>query len=576
VPACRSLFLVVVAWCSFATALPIDAHAQTEAQGTLLAQSLNLRYGKTVDSCKPGPAFYCSGVLVRSIPKGAGDATDPSPEEASRNVVALSYLRADAHVVGLPTAVGFVVPERDDALAQGQAYTAWCVYVFATSLGTRSDHGCGMPGAAASGSGDPGSCAALGIVDDGQWLKYFLDHNSDLAAQCSFSAMAPPQFLASVQSRRDPRVAAKLEIPNALIIRGWPLGYSAALPIQAFYYTAGNNDGRSAAMQYRKAYYTATALKVPVLRLDLSRTASVFAYDLADNPDHDFGHPIDENIANALNARYQDDKMDACPNGEPAFYCSGVLLRIVKPGGGFEVWDNSPVAHDLGSVSFGYIRRDMKISKTPWNGADGFVSGYIIHDGDSAANLGRPPTYHCFYPYDADTQGGVNPATDHGDPARKSAGCAPLLNPPAGAAWPTPGVDNDLATCPIVKLTTAAAWVADFAKEPHDYDLCSFSVIDAGQFAVALEAQRLLQSTKWANGWTEFLIKVWPDHSPDLIPIQAFFYAAGQAAGLPQAQGDQVDFCRATNTLIPIVKFDILAKDGNVFSYQRSDQLDCL
>jgi hypothetical protein len=548
--------------CALVATLAPYAHAQTEAQGTLLAQALNLRYGKTAPYCSPGAAYYCDGVLVRSIPENAGDATDPTPDEAARNVVTLAYLRADAKVTKLASNAGFVVPDFNDAQAHGQPYQPYCVYAFAPSLADRNDHGCGMPGAAPAGQSDPSSCNALGIVNDQQWLAYYLDHGSDLSRQCSFSVLAS-QFAAALAVRQLPQVAAHLAAPDTVLIRGWSLGYSASLPVEAFYYVDGNPDGRAAAMQYRKAYYAATARKVPVLHMDLSKAASVFAYDLADNPDHDFGHPIDENIANELNARFKDAR-DRCPDGSASLNCSGVILRMAKPGGGYEIWDNSPTAHQLGSVSFFFLRSDASDTVLPWNGAYGTVSGYLIHTPEESLQSGKPLDYECIFPLDAGTQYNI--------PDRKSAGCAPLLSPPAGKDWPKVGQDADLASCPVEGIVTAQQWLANLQQVVYGNKACSFSVIDADAFNTALAAQRLWNK----HSWNELLIAIWPDHSPDKVPIQAFFYNSSQNGGLQQAQADQVDFCRDTGILVPIVQLDTAAQDGNVFSYRRSDQLDCV
>jgi hypothetical protein len=349
------------------------------------------------------------------------------------------------------------------------------------------------------------------------------------------------------------------------------LGYSPSLPIEAFFYVHGKAKGRTAAMGFRKAYYTATGRKVPVLQLDLTKSASVFDYDLADNPDHDFGHPIDEDIANELNARYQDDKSDICPNGKPGYWCSGILMRVTLPGPGYEIWDNTPLAHELGSVSFFYLRKDLTHA-IPFSPDDDHGSGYLLHTPSTAAALGKPLSYNCIYPTDAFTEHGLDPATDHGVSPRKSAGCAPLKDPPKGVTWPVAGKDADLSSCRLEGIDTAQAWVTAFHPTPY-WQLCSFSTVDATNFSIGLQAQRLLNRTDW---WNELLIGLWPDHSPAALPIQAFFYSPSYAHGLSQAQQDQVDFCRATDQLLPVVRLNMSAAHGEVFAYLRSDQLDCL
>ncbi|TGZ35258.1 hypothetical protein EQ875_01537 [Photobacterium damselae subsp. damselae] len=79
---------------------------------------------------------------------------------------------------------------------------------------------------------------------------------------------------------------------------------------------------------------------------------------------------VNASILDDLNSRFH-NTVDSCSGGTPAYYCSGVLIRATGEGYGYYPWNPSPSATELGSVSFSYLRNDIKIIKLFHN--NGFV-----------------------------------------------------------------------------------------------------------------------------------------------------------------------------------------------------------
>ncbi|MDE1174174.1 MAG: hypothetical protein PW790_10980 [Parvibaculaceae bacterium] len=232
-------------------------------------------------------------------------------------------------------------------------------------------------------------------------------------------------------------------------------------------------------------------------------------------------------IANELNARYQ-NVTDTCPGGTPAHYCAGIVIRSTVYSASYESWDPSPIALQMGSQSFSYLRSDLGIS-TIYH-----ASGFIFTDTNTAAAQHRFLEYRCIYPTDAGT--GVN---DTGY------GCRSGL------------YTGDINSCDTLNVTTADQW--------HLTTNCSFSTKDAKKFSTSLEATR-----KYNKKWNELLVAVWAPGVPDKLPIEAFFYTT--STGLTEAQSYQKDFCASKAArLVPIVAI-IFSNNPSIFSYRDSDQ----
>lgn len=106
----------------------------------------------------------------------------------------------------------------------------------------------------------------------------------------------------------------------------------------------------------------------------------------------------DEDILITLNTRYQNTVADS--DGNPAYYCSGILLSVDNP------WQGG-VSSANGAVSFSYIRQDMAITKLYSD-----VVGYIFKDQESAITEGA--TINAYYAYELDAVTDAHPDSSLG------------------------------------------------------------------------------------------------------------------------------------------------------------------
>ncbi|MFJ2993975.1 hypothetical protein [Pandoraea sp. NPDC087047] len=108
------------------TLLALPAHALSGADTAYL---INQRYRATPSKCFVGsPAFECSGVLIRTAPRGdnSGNFWRLGPDDVAAGYATLSYLRIDQPGANPPDSVGFVMTDRPAAASAGQPYELMC------------------------------------------------------------------------------------------------------------------------------------------------------------------------------------------------------------------------------------------------------------------------------------------------------------------------------------------------------------------------------------------------------------------------------------------------------------------
>lgn len=252
-----------------------------------------------------------------------------------------------------------------------------------------------------------------------------------------------------------------------------------------------------------------------------------------------------------LNAKYKNNVVQ-CSNGTPAYYCSGVLLRAVDHSTNFKFWDYGSQATKLGSVAFTYIRFDVG-SKTLNSNRK---SGFILKDQTSALAAGKALSLRCVFPFPTESLD-----------VRADNGC--------GFAPKDAQLSTDLANCAklAVPATTAAAWLKNF--KDHDSlpkNQCSLSTVVAAQFKASLEAHKLVDAV-WTAKPMEVLIQTWDENKPENLPLEALFYDTATPAKLVDAQKFQRQYYIATSLYLPIVSLNMVAANGNVFSFSAADQV---
>ena len=546
----RSVTICALALCLLACSTnkaPVHEVSSASVAEHQLVDNLNARYQNTVAQCNGGtPAYYCSGIILRtSTFSPSFDFWTHSDPAGRLGSLTFSYIRRDIDSNGSDLGSGFIFSDQETALAENKAPTVRCIYPFqaGTQDSGRPGFGCGFASTTtANQETDLSTCATLATpaITAQLWKENFVRFGSNARNQCSLSTQVASQFQASLEAHN--LVTALATTRNELLIATWREEAPGQLPIEAFFYN-GSTGGLLNAQALRHAWFVKTSQRLPIVRMNFSAAdRNIFTTNEADQVDG-------WDVANQLNARYN-DTADNC-NGQAAFYCNGVFIRMTTYGSDFHSWNPNPNTQT--AVSFSYLRRDLKMTHGVFMGS--IEQGFAFTDASHFGQQGvYPLSVLCSFPYDAQTY------------MRLEKGCGASGSYPANS-----GICNDQG------ITTLAAWRAHFnavpVSEPRYQHQCGFRV-DPDSFAVSLIARENPDVELSTARHNEILIDRWPQNIPAQLPIEAFVYVYDEtrALGLAGAQFIQRDFYRQTGQSIPVVRIAFRTGGDNIFSYAPADQ----
>lgn len=255
-------------------------------------------------------------------------------------------------------------------------------------------------------------------------------------------------------------------------------------------------------------------------------------------------------VATRLQARYLDTRASCNTTSQPAFLCSGVLLRALKYPNSSPIWNPNPSAF---AVSFSYLRRDAKFREFLWGYSHGFIFTPVLQAGTA-----YKPEVLCSFPVDGDSW------------QRPSNGCG------AHNSYRAESI-----ACSALGITTAEQFVAYYRQgaNPDQWHMrqCVLTVngrdaASANAFYQGLRAQTLLNSV----GHNEVVMSKWPANIPAQLPIEAFFYVpGGDGTGLTGARADQQAYFNATGLRKPVIKVTLpqnLVSQDAAFTFDSADQ----
>ncbi|WP_330986022.1 MULTISPECIES: HvnC protein [Enterobacterales] len=257
-------------------------------------------------------------------------------------------------------------------------------------------------------------------------------------------------------------------------------------------------------------------------------------------------------IATYLNEDYNTKSENCGSTSEPAFLCSGVMIRAALPGTGYHVWDPSPSAQTTGGISFSYLRVDDNSLQFVHNEASGFIFyPYFYAPTGMDTNI----DVLCSFPLDADT---VN---------RGNKGCGTHTG-----NYPTSG------PCQPQGIMTAQQWYANGTSMDGQ---CGFDVSDASSYNTAdafiqsINARALLTESQRSEQ-NEIRLKTWSANMQDTLPVEAFWYIEGDVDALTNAQYNQTDFYDSTTNhlVVPVIMVTPPSSTSGsyVFTYRDEDQ----
>ncbi|MFJ2527733.1 hypothetical protein [Pseudomonas helmanticensis] len=248
--------------------------------------------------------------------------------------------------------------------------------------------------------------------------------------------------------------------------------------------------------------------------------------------------------AQLLNKRYQNTTAE-CAGANPAYFCSGVLVRGSNPTAKF--WKYGEVAQKLGAVSFVYLRNDLGMRTVPG------ANGVVFSDSFTAIGNGLSLEVLCAYPF-------AFPST------------ATLSNFGCAALSATQHL-QDVSSCADVGVSDAPAWLAHFQQQGQlPEKQCSLSSLDPAQFKASLLAHQGLDDS-WSARPNKVQIKNWDREAPGLLPVQGLYYDMTQPGALLGAQKDQRDYFIATGEWLPILRMNLTQAPGAVFGFDLKEQV---
>lgn len=243
--------------------------------GETAAAQLNGWYQRRDADCGSAtrPAFLCSGVTLRGTVSSPNYLPwDPSPDGLKKGGLSASWLRIDSNFPETFRPNGFIFYPPAEAPAAAIGVEVLCAFPFDGDTWNRQSlQGCGPHPSNVSRSRP---CHELGITTAQQWLtNYYTPGYSRHSHQCGWdvrigSAGTAARFQQDIQARAGLQ-PDQWRFTTELVIRTWPTGAGARLPIHSFFYRAGNSVALGNARYDQKRYFDLYGKALPVVSLSL-------------------------------------------------------------------------------------------------------------------------------------------------------------------------------------------------------------------------------------------------------------------------------------------------------------------
>lgn len=244
--------------------------------GHNMALLMRSQYRTTVSECVGGtPAYVCSGIMLRAL---NGFSTqwhgwEPSPLADRDGTMSFSWLRRDTKFKGFAFGheSGYVLFPAQRHPAYLIDYTAHCYFPTDGATYERDDHGCGAT--TLLFPNDSRGCDQYGITTVDAWHQHYFAAEDRQHHQCAFMLngdrdTARRTFQLALQAGASLGDTAFNDV-NEFKLDAWPHGTNATLPVEAFFYEGGKDEGREHARNYQRDFYQQAHRFVPVIRLDM-------------------------------------------------------------------------------------------------------------------------------------------------------------------------------------------------------------------------------------------------------------------------------------------------------------------
>lgn len=292
IPQCLALGLLAICISQRAVSDPLDEI------GPQTAAAIQARYDTASTSCggSEGPAFLCSGVLIRATPLNPPD-TSWNPVLPNNYGLSLTFLRIDANFSRLPTGAvnGFIFLPPLTQPPSKLKLEILCAFPVSASTENRADAGCGTY----ANYPESNSChrQVPPIVTADEWLAAYHAHDQSDARQCGFrtriadSDYATQNFNAALLAHRFLQTTRFME----LRVETWERNIAATLPVEAFFYLANEPQGAAQARRDQLSFKQDSGGMIkPIIRLTLAADQygrALFTYDPSDQAELPIADP---------------------------------------------------------------------------------------------------------------------------------------------------------------------------------------------------------------------------------------------------------------------------------------------
>lgn len=267
--------------------------AKDQRFGQLVAERLNSRYNSVSNNCNGKPAYYCSGVMVRTTgAKPSYHSWNPSPTAINKKGVPFSYLRKDLGITTLAWGDlhGFIF--KDFATAERlETFPVSLLCSFPTDAASWYRSGDGGCGSHSSYPANSRSCPQEGVTTLEKWKVHYRavagggQWSNRNKHQCGFTSSVE-QFAISLQARDQfEPPAGERPYHNEIILSLWPQDIPKQLPLYAFFYLQRQDGGSgvTGAKYIQQDYFNMTGDVLPVIRVDLAPgAAAAFSFHETD------------------------------------------------------------------------------------------------------------------------------------------------------------------------------------------------------------------------------------------------------------------------------------------------------
>jgi hypothetical protein len=263
-----------------------------QVDGWDVADRLNARYANTANDCAGKAAYYCNGVIMRTVEaNNTFHVWNPSPGSVQRGGVSASYIRKDVGttVFAWNYTQGIIFKDWGSMVAANNYPLALlCIYPSDAATFYRVNKGCGSHRNYPTASR---SCSEVGVRSLAQWISFYrsVPGSGHFSArnehQCSFG-VDPASFALGIEVRKHfERPAEERPYHNELMIATWPQNIPDRLSIEAFFYHLDQRRavGAEGGKLMQRDYFQTTKKIMPVIRVNMAAGASeVFSYSPAD------------------------------------------------------------------------------------------------------------------------------------------------------------------------------------------------------------------------------------------------------------------------------------------------------